>query len=198
LRDKKIEIKIQGNNIQSVDIDIRKLVSESLEVLIPVGTYFVCSAQSAQNMVATEERVVDLTGNDWMELLIDAACANRPKDIPDSGNTFTVQRLPQQDELARLMPVLEEAGVGYAVLQAAVWIVTDDASYSDLGTLVSRPQFSTFGGTRVIGEAETARAIKICAEAGIEITRKRIWEDRQTIIQGLPDGELKTWLIENK
>lgn len=195
LKDGVIEIEARGMGIQHVSLRVRKLTAYPVTVRVPVGSYLIASRQSAQNMVTTTESKIRLSKNDWQSILLSAACANRPRSIPDSGDTFTVQGSPHQAELARLMPILDRAGVNYATRQAAVWIVTDDASYSDLGVLVSRPAYAAFGGTRTINEPETARAMKICDEAGIDITCKRIWKDRSTIIQGLPDGELKTWLM---
>ncbi|MFC1844243.1 HEAT repeat domain-containing protein [Thermodesulfobacteriota bacterium] len=193
LGEKKIEIETQGSGIQSVGVRIRKLVPYPITVRVPVGSYFVSSRQSAQNMVATEEKKIRLTGEDWRHVSISAACANRPKDIPGSGDTFTVQHSPHQDELAHLMPVLDKANVPYAVRQAAVWIVTDNADYDDLGILVSRSQWQMYGG-RQINEYEAAKAMKICDEAGIDVTRKAIWRDRQRILSELKDEELKKWL----
>lgn len=194
VREKKIEIETSGSGIKSVGVRIRKLVPYPITVRVPVGSYFVSSRQSAQNMVTTAETKTRITGDDWRSLSVPAACANRPRDIPGRGDTFTVQRSPHQEELARLMPVLDKAGVSFETRQAAVWIVTDNASYADLGILVSRSQFQAFGGTRTIREPETARAMKICEEAGIDVTKKRIWYDRKTVLNGLPDGEIKTWL----
>ena len=94
------------------------------------------------------------------------------------------------------MPVLDKAGVSYGTRQAAVWIVTDDANYYELGELVAG--FNGFGGSRVINEGEAARAMKICAEAGIDITHKRIWADRQFILRGLNDADSKKWLGEKQ
>jgi hypothetical protein len=147
-------------------------------------------------MVTTAESKVRLDTDDWQDVSPDAACANRPEGIPGSDDTFTVQRSPHQAELARLMPVLDKANVDTETRQAAVWIVTDNADYADLGILLVS-QFA-FGGSRAINEPETARAMKICDEAGIDITRKRIWNDKETILGGLADGELKKWLQEKK
>jgi len=96
------------------------------------------------------------------------------------------------------MPILDKARVPYAVRQAAVWIVTDNASYGGLGILVSRSQFQMFGGTRQINEYESARAMKICDEAGIDVKRKAIWRDRQRILSGLKDEKLKKWLEDKE
>jgi hypothetical protein len=203
LAEKKIEITTSGSGIQSVSVRLRRLASHPITVRVPVGTYFVSARQSAQNMVTTAESRIRLTGSDWQNISVPAACANRPREIPGSSDTFTVQRSPHQKELARLMPVLQKATVGYATRQAAVWIVTDNASYADLGVLVSRPSFQSIGarpggGARMIKEAETARAMRICEEAGIDITRRRIWSDRRIVLQGLADPGLKTWLESKK
>jgi hypothetical protein len=196
LREKKIEIQAQGSGIERVSVRIRRLVPYPLTVRIPVGSFFVSSNPSAQDMVTTAESKVQLTSQEWLSVSPDAACANRPRDIPGSGDTFSVQRSPQQAELAKLMPVLDMARVDTETRQAAVWIVTDNADYSDLGILVAS-QFG-FGGSRVINEQETARAMRICDEAGIDITRKAIWRDRQRVISGLKEGDLKAWLQQKK
>lgn len=194
LNERKIDVKTEGSGIQNVSISIRRLVPYPVTVLIPVGTFFVSSISSVQNMVTTSKSRVFLGSDEWTEGLLDAACANRPRDIPGQENRFSVQRFPEQAELTRLMPVLESANVTYAVRQAVVWIVTDNADYDELGILVSRSQYQGFGGSREINEFETASALKILDKAGINIKKKRIWTDRATIIKGLADPELKKWL----
>ena len=195
LKEKKIQIETQGSGIRNVNVRVRKLVPYSLTVHVPIGSYFVSTRQSAQNMVTTAESKVRLTTDNWQSVSVPAACANRPRDIPGSRDTFTVQRSPHQKELARLMPVLRKAGVSFDVRQAAVWIVTDNADYGDLGILVSG--FGGFG-PRVIDEEDAARAMQICEEAGIDIKRKAIWGDRQRILNGLEARELKIWLERKK
>lgn len=194
LQEKRIEMDAYGSGIKYVGLRVRKLVPYPLTVRIPVGSYFVPANLGAQNMVATSEEKVRLLADDWKSTLVNVACANRPRGVPGSSDTFSVQRSPQQEELVKLMPALDRAGVEFPVRQAAVWIVTDNADYNDLGILVAS-QFG-FGGSRTIKEPETAQAMKICWEAGIDITRKNIWRARQMILAGLPnkDAELKRWL----
>jgi len=192
LHEKKIEVEAKGSGIDKVRLRLRRLVPYPLTVRIPVGTFFVSANPAAQNMVTTAVSKIALTSDAWRSVSPDAACANRPRDIPGSGDGFSVQRSPNQAELAQLMPGLDEAKVDTETRQAAVWIVTDNASYNDLGILVAS-QFG-IGGSRVINELETATAMKICAESGIDLTKKAIWRDRQRIISGLKNLELKTWL----
>jgi hypothetical protein len=192
--EKKVAVEVKGSGIQNVSVKLRRLVHYPIAVRIPVGTYFVSRDSSAQNMVTTAEEKRTLRTDEWEEFETSAACANRSLDVPGSEVSFAVLRSPQRAELVKLMPVLDKANAEYAVRQAAVWIVTDDASYDDLGTLV-RGQFGiSFGGTREINEVEAATAMKICEEAGIRLAAKAIWGDRQEILKGLPDGDLKKWL----
>jgi hypothetical protein len=198
IRDGRIEVETQGSGIESVSVRLRRLVATSVTVRIPVGTYFVSQNSSAQNMITTAAVEQTLSSDEWVSLSPSAACADRPRDIPGSGDRFTVQASPHQEELARLMPALDAAGVPFGVRQAAVWIVTDDADYDDLGTLVSTPAWQVYGGTREINEYEAARALQICDGAGIDIKHKAIWADRERILQGLTDESLKRWLRERE
>ena len=189
IENKIVEVEIQGDDITSVNVRMRRLVDYQVTALVSVGSFFVSANPSAQNMVATAESRVTLNSSDWRTISVAAACANRPRDIPDNDDRFTVMRSPRQEELAVLMPVLNKANANTPTRQAAVWIVTDDADYDDLGILVSFP-----GNGRVIDAQTTARAMRICVEAGIDITGKNIWRDRETILNNLPTGDLKTWL----
>jgi hypothetical protein len=184
-----IEAEITGGDITYVNLRIRRLVPDVVNVQIPAGSFFVSENPAAQNMVATAEKRTRLTTNGWVNLSIPAACANRPKDIPDGNDKFSVQRSPNQKELAQLMLALGKSGATTLVKQAAVWIVTDNADFDDLGILTTSQ-----GNTRAIWYETTTRAMKICAEAGIDITKKNIWNDKETIVSKLSAGELKNWL----
>jgi len=187
--EKKIQVKVKGSGIQRMDVSIRKLVPYALRVRVPVGTYFESGNTSTQNMVSTGETVTLITTDDWINISPSAACANRPRDVPSDEDRFNVRRSPHQAELARLMTVLDRETNSYPVKQAAVWIVTDNADYNDLGILVNSPY--GYGGSRSINEEDAAEAMIICRQAGINIRGKRIWSDRKEILHGIEDAEIK-------
>jgi hypothetical protein len=194
LREKRIAVESGGSGIKSVTVRVRKLVPRAVTVRFPVGSFFVSANPSAQNMVSTSEETIRLTHDGWYSIAVPAACANRPRDIPNSGDTFTILRSPQQKDLTRLMAVISKTQADFPTRQAAVWIVTDDAFYADLGILIARPVGSAFGGRRTIDENATARAMQVCEQAGIDIRRKRIWQDRAQILRGVTDRDVKGWL----
>jgi len=185
-----IEVEVRGSSIDEVGLSLRRLENEDFFVLIPAGTFFVSGDSSAQNMVSRRPVQVTLTDNAWRQVQVPAACANMELRVPNEGTSFSIRSSPSQFELELLMTELENAGLGYIVEQAAIWIVTDDASYADLGTLVGGFGF----GSRLILETDAARAMKVVDEAGIDIARKAIWADRDQILAGIDEPELATWL----
>lgn len=193
VEENQIEVETYGSGIQKVDLRVRRLASHPVGLRVPVGTFFVSDGQFSQDMITTRESKLALTVDCWVALSVDSACANRWRGIPEKWNTFTIQRSPHHDELAKLMPALDLAYANWTTRQAAVWIVTDDATYSHLGILVRQPVSSAHAETRAIQEAEAAAAMKICDEAGIDITRKRIWGDRIDILKGLKGDDLRRW-----
>jgi HEAT repeat protein len=196
LEQKKVEANAEGAGIEHVSLHIHRLAAEPLAVRIPVGTYFAAGDASLQNMVVTQEALVELQGQDWTDVSVSVACANRPRSIPGIGDRLGIQHHARQKELQSLIRALGRADVEYPVRQAAVWIVTDDADYADLGILVVTYGYNPFGGSRVIDEPEATQAMQICEEAGIDITKKAIWGDRREILAGLKDAGLKRWLTE--
>jgi hypothetical protein len=99
-------------------------------------------------------------------------------------------------EVQRLKPALARANAGFAANQAALWIVTDNATYADLGHLVTRVISGPGTGTqrRSIQESDAALAMKLVDEAGIDVSRKAIWRDRPAILGGVIDPAVKSWL----
>jgi uncharacterized protein len=194
-----IEAKITGSNISSVTVSLRPVapVSEMapVRVAISAGTFFTSADQSEQNMIATKNVVVALTNNEWVDTSIAAACANRSLRIPDSNDAFDLRRMPENTEFARAVGALARASASDAIAQAAVWIISDDASYADLAELVVAPTLDRAGGGRVINESDTARALQILYLAGINIKSKRIWGDADLIAENATDSTTKYWLF---
>jgi hypothetical protein len=188
IAENKAEAKPKGSGIESVSLEVRRLVNHEITVLIPIGTFF-ASAGSAQDMVTTNVGQLVLKDNEWHSVSVSAACANLHARVPGGQDTFNILRTPQQ-ELEKLMGALAKtAGLDSAVRQAAVWIVTDNANYAGLGTLVG-----SITRARVINETKAAQAMKAVDDAGIDITQKAIWWDRSQILQGLQDETLRNWL----
>jgi WD40 repeat protein len=204
IKAEKVRVTINGDSIRRLGMRIEKTTSQPLDIIVPAGTYFVCNNRSAQNMVSLRD-VRRTLEKDSTSLSIPVACANKPKDIPTSKDGFTIGSLPNAEELKKLTALLGTKNLSYEINQAAVWIVTDNASYDGLGTLTTTTTSHAVGvpgfqqqraTTRTIKEPEAVAAMRLCVEAGIDIKTKTIWSDRFKILMTLPLGELKNWLMD--
>jgi hypothetical protein len=192
----KVEVEIEGGGIQAIAVKLRPTARQAqpIEVTIPVGTYFVARNSATQNMVSIEPDSALIVGNSWVAAYVGVACANRARKTPGVEDRFSVRRLPQQGELAMAVKALDRAEAPYPIVQAAVWIITDNATLADMSILLSHQEGSV-NSHRVIGEDEAARAMKILADAGINIKRKAIWlHDRETLAHHFIDNSLREWL----
>jgi hypothetical protein len=173
IRQGKVEAEIGGSGIQSVNVRLRRKATQTQIVVVdvPVGTFFVAANRSTQSMVSTAPVTINLSGNEWIRITVAAACANKPLSIPHENDSFIVQRLPQQLELTKVINVLARENASYPVIQAAVWIITDNATYDSLGSL-------RVGLARAIGADDAALAMKYVDDSGIDIKKRAIWRDR--------------------
>lgn len=195
LEEGKIDVETEGSDISHLNLKIEPTVEINLKVSIPSGTLFSANEGSSQSMVSTRKMTVEFEMKPGLDVsleqegqaaepqqqadrskqvVVPVACANLHKSIPTSSDTFTIKRSPDQEELSVLLPVLEAEGASYPVMQAAIWIITDNADYDDLGTLVSN-------GERIIRGYEASEAIRLIEKAGIDIRDRAIWEDRDQI-----------------
>jgi len=191
LKNGEISIKTKGRNIEELELEIDNLLEELLDVEIPAGTFFTTQSAGVQNMVVRTTKVLRLESNELAKMVLEVACANIELIIPNNDDDFTVSELPHTAELMHLMPVLDDTELEFDVQQAAIWIISDDADYGDLGRLVSG-----LGPIkrRLIDEDDAALAMQLIHQAGIDLKNKAIWDDRQKIAEGIEDAELAAWI----
>ena len=190
LNERKIQIVATGVDIQNISLAITNLTSHGINVTVPAGTYFMPFNASTQTMISTAEVSVRVGSWGSAPVSVAAVCASLPRNIPTRVDMFGIGRAPAHADFARLMPVLAQARVVYPVQQAAVWIISDDANYTELGHL------SAAGVVRIINEPDVATAMRIVDSAGIDITQRRIWSAREYIVSQLPESDIKSWLAE--
>jgi hypothetical protein len=187
-----ITARITGISMDRLALKIHSMSSNALQVEIPAGTYFVARNELVQNMVARHSTRVLVQPFEERELTLEAACANVRRAEPGSTDTFGIVKASEQQELGQIIEALNAASVPYPVEQAAIWIVTDDASYDDLGMLVGGSRY----GEALIAENEAVRAMRLVNEAGLDITRYAIWSEVNELRSTLTDADLTAWLDE--
>lgn len=211
------EAEATGAGINVVTLRIKRKIDRPVQITVPAGTVFACRG-SAQSMIALAEASIDLQGDAWHTLMVSAACVDFGRSVPQPSDTFMIQRWAHQKNLRKLMAVISRdawpPGVqprdveqAIHVAQAAIWIVAGDANYEALGALRNTQEPSNplaqliqsfvpaeRRGTRLIDETDAAMAMRLVDQAGVDITKRAIWQDCYLIVHGVSDPSLRNWI----
>jgi len=136
LADDKITVSIKGNNIQNSTIKITNKSKSEINVIVPFGTWLKSSSSSVQNMLVTYESEYYVKPGESYEGKIYTACMNMRRNIPSESNTMTLNYYGDSHKLNKLIKLLKAEKASYTVIQAAVWIVTDDATDYELTSIL--------------------------------------------------------------
>lgn len=159
VKKKYIRFSGNGNSIQSSFIQIENLTDLELDLTIPPGTFLISKSGSCQNMVLTNPQDIVLRANDTYSGNVNTACMNIHRNIPDGDNIFGIAQRPSNHLLSKVITLLNEKNCRYNVIQAAIWIITDNADYYDMGILQNQSY------ERVIDVEDYREAVSIVNEA---------------------------------
>ncbi|MFH1184068.1 MAG: hypothetical protein V1755_03395 [Chloroflexota bacterium] len=189
---KLISVSITGVSMDALALHVQSLSSQPLQIEIPAGTYFVAADPSVQNMVARHPASALLDVAEAVDIKLDAACASLHLAEPGSSDTFAMVRTSEVPEVTKVIDKLNSTTVEYPVEQAAIWIVTDDATFDELGMLVGGSRY----GSALIKEDEAVRAMMLVEQAGVDIPNYAIWRDRELMLPNVTEPDLVAWLDE--
>ena len=191
-----VEAEARGAGEDSVTLRIRRTGDEPLIVTSPVATYFE-APDGVRDMVARRDGWIVLDDDAWQEWSIRAVGRQRDREAPASDTVLSIRSPATAPEIEA---VLYEIQVGtytvansptlypprtHVVEQAAVWIADGDDDYGSME--------SHLAGPRVPPQYATAFALVFVDRAGIDVTARRVWNDRNTVFRGLRDQGLNFW-----
>jgi len=213
---KKIKVYFNYANIEKIGIKVHNRRLRSYWIKIPIGTILSPADNNFQNMLCYTDVVEKVNPHPFSrEIEIPTVCINLQKEIPDDGLEFSFHKQSKNKELNLFIKNLAELDTncidsitGFdspnnSEMQAAVWIITDNADYNELGTLVSDGQdligtmFDFPPGERVLGPRSTAIAMLLLNKCGVDVKSKRIWNDRFHVYENLEESYRIKRLFEN-
>ena len=158
-----------GDSIKGNLLRIQNKTASKLEVTIPFGTYFAANSGNVQNMLARKEKKFSVRANQSGVLYIETACMNIYKDAPGENDYFTVEMLPENSRLIKLLKVLEENEVSCEIAQAAIWQAADNpGKEAILGALVYE------NGAQAITASDYEEALRLLKESESSVITKLI------------------------
>ena len=191
-----VQAEAVGAGADGVTIRIRRTGAEAIVVTSPVAAYF-RSDGDRRDMIARRDGWIVLADDDWHEWSLRAVGRQRDRSAPDGGDRLEI--LPP-DTVPRLEELFYRIQVGtytvadspvlytpraYEIEQIAVWIADADANYRTLERGVEDP--------RIPPQYAVAFALVFCDLAGIDVTDRRVWRDREAVFGALRDQGLTAW-----
>lgn len=163
--EKRVSISIKGGGLTRAQVTLTNNGDSAVSAIIPAAIMFASRNRDIQNMVTTSATLVTLKPNETKSLSVPVACANLPRRAPGSSSELFLEQVANQPALKRVVWHMQAVELPFEVRQAAVWIVTDDATYQGLSRLKTmRPGYAM-------------RALRLLEETGIELGRFSIWHE---------------------
>lgn len=182
------EIRVADVQPGLLELQLRRRGATPLVVVIPPGTYFAAQT-GASSLVVLRRATVQLDDDEWTLLPVPVAATDMERPLPADNERFRLAANPPDGDLARLLPALPPEET-FAVDQAAIWIVSNDACYDDL----IAPKGNNGQPKALVNAAAAVRAMQIVEGAGLEVTNHAIWADRKRLAEELDGDRLAVWL----
>jgi len=131
-QNREISVSARGINIECTSLTITNNTSEDLKITIAPGTYF--NSYIVQNMMIIHADTLDVGAGQTKTFDVTSACMNIDRSIPGGSNSFTLSQ-SYNTTLRNLVQLMEENPQTQPVRQAAVWILTDNATFADTNIL---------------------------------------------------------------
>lgn len=159
----------------SIILRIRRLVEDDMTIEFPSGIRLVNPNPDEQDMVVRQSlHPVVLTNDEWHEHTLEAYCLEAQKDNPTEGVVMSPggQAGPRVRAVLDAIDEVVQAEGDIAVIQVAVWAITDNIAFTDLPDL----------GFRLSrGDVETVRTI--FEEAGLDPSNFRLFEPAEPAVR---------------
>ena len=190
-----VEVEARGAGAEAVTLRIRRTGNDPIVITSPVATYF--DAEDARDMIARRDGWLVLDDDGWREWTLRAVGRQRELDPPGPGDPLAVRPPSTAPAIEDLL--LEIQAGTYTVSnsptlypprtpvmeQAAVWIADGDADYASMAPHIAGPLLPA--------QYAAAFALIFVDRAGVDVTRRRVWADREQVFGRLRDQGLRIW-----
>ena len=183
-----IEVSASSLGPETVDFTLNRTRPEPMVITLPVGTYFETSGRTS-DLIARRDGVVLLLEDGpqvWRVL-----ARNVHPTLPDPGpqDEFEIQsadtRIGMRDVMWLYQGMNLQPAIEPLVQQLSLWIASDDPGYDQLAEQVSSSPYPA-------GEI-VALAVAYTDSSGTDVTRKRIWAERERFVPALSDPGLRSF-----
>ncbi|MBR3554975.1 MAG: hypothetical protein IKN89_03610 [Oscillospiraceae bacterium] len=152
-----LSVDIKCDGMENADLTITNISSVSVSFRIEAGTYFASANARYQDMLVLSSLNMTLSpGMTEGPRRTRVRCMNLHRDMPAAGVGYSLSRTTDE-KLRALAEKLCRSSRNNDIEQAAVWILTDNASYEDCGVLIYED------GSRAISQSDYEEAKELIA-----------------------------------
>ena len=162
-----VRFTVTGHDLAYISLTVESRSDDPLEVFIPAGTIFMAGSGYVQNMVVRTKQSLFLDGpGEEVAVTVPAACINMHRDVPQSGNSFSLAAEPASGDLRKLVKLADFQNEPFRTQQFAIWTITDNparGNYVGIG--------SSFGMGSGPDEQEMESIRSLFRQAGIDLAQ---------------------------
>lgn len=191
-----VDLQAHGAGGIAVTLRVRRRADRDMVITAPAATYFK-SGRGRRDMVARRDSWIVLSDDEWQEWSVRALGRQRGRDAPEPGDPLEILSPATAPILDVLMQAIQNGTYTvedsprlypprtFGIEQAAVWLADGDVDYETISAALD--------DTPIPRQYVVAFALVFCDLAGIDITARRIWGDREKIFPALRDQGLRVW-----
>ena len=193
----RLQLTMEGDEIFRVLATTHRLVKEDLAISIPPGAYLQSGDHRVADMIATHGAEISLTSDGYLGSRVAAASASMRRHVGGVRQRFRILPTPPNPDLARLVAYFCLKLPTYRLRQAAIWAITDNASYEDLQKYVTPLTGADYlvieDEDREFDAGEAVNTLMILDAAGLDVHNFALWRDRQEIFWQLVEEDVDGW-----
>ena len=191
-----VEAEAVGAGGSEVALRIRRTGGAPLVVTSPVATYF-AAGDGSRDMIARRDGWIVLDDGEWRDWTLRSVGRQPDRPAPAPGAPLRIRPPSTAPHIEALLYAIQVGTYTVAdspilypprtqvVEEAAVWIADGNHDYATLAPDIAGP--------RIPAQYAAAFALVFLDEAGIDVRRRRIWDDRREIFGVLRDRGLNVW-----
>jgi len=186
-----VQVTVAGTGGEALTLSIRRTRPQPMIVTLAAGAWF-AAGDPAADMVARRDGVIVLGEDGVHPWRIEARRAEGQAPLPGPADALEPAAADEWAEARDLMWLFQNADVYPAVAptveQIAVWIVAEDLGWEALS---SHARASSVHAANAVAFAAT-----YVNTAGVDITTRRIWTERDQFVAAITDEGLKRVFAE--
>ena len=123
-----------GHSGECLQVGVKNRTATSIRTSIPAGWVFVSQEEGVQDLIVVREEAIALVPNGRTTVTCRAFCCEASHSGPGADELYRKGH-PAEEKLATLARFVDSLGYDDAIVQSAIWVLTDEHDIASLGAL---------------------------------------------------------------